>query len=173
MYLLKGLLTIFCFQNSWGAEMPTVRVVKESFKMYSPEQYHQLLRAEVQHGNRLTKTRIIEWRYNNRTGKLLLAQVQGNNFKGCVMYKIDVVGVRSLGGNDNCTWSGNPYIVWKEGAAWIEFPARIHPGARIPVTTNQLTVHFSKATDDICVLGLPPIGFADLSCPEGEPPQSR
>ncbi len=131
------------------------------------------LRREANPPTSLSVKKIAKWDLDKNSGEFLLVETKTASVTSCILYIKDRGIYRSLGGNDHCSWKKSPKLVWKDEFAWIEFPTSPHGRTTTPVAHYELTAHFDKASGDICILGLPAIGFDGLRCPNDEAPASK
>lgn len=171
---LKLLLAAFCFGHfASAAECSPIEIITKQVDGRTNEKYRSLIVGARVEGSALIPRKSLTWTYRGRSGEVLLADVRKQRSRSCVMYLLRDDNFVSVGGNKFCKWEGEPKLLWSEKKAWIEFPHIIEQPKGIPSASNELTVHFSKLTGDICVLGLPAVGYDGLRCPDDEAPDSE
>ena len=173
-FSVKALCLAACVsQFSFAAECSPVNIEITPVHDVTASMYRALIEGERKKGLTLSPTRIIKWNFQENSGEFLLANVSRKRSKSCVLFLRRANEFLSLGGNDHCTWKGDPRVVWREQKAWLEFPFDIKSHSEFPVTANELTAHFNKETGDVCILGLPLVGYDSVRCPDDEAPDSK
>ena len=152
----------------------TVEVASPSLPISIADSYRKVVKIEHARGFTLSLRKRVDWSFSQASGSILLVDAKSRAGSTCVAYLVRGEVLRSLGGNEHCTWSGTPHLRERAGHAWVEFPRRIGRQAQNPdIGSSEMTLHFDKARGDACLLGLPGKGFDDLVCPDGEAPLSE
>lgn len=172
--LIKALcVALFTCRLSYATECSPVNIEIAPVRDGASSKYRSLVNDQREKGGRISPKRLLKWKFQEKSGEFLLAEVSRKGSKSCVLFLRRENEFLSLGGNDHCTWAADPKLVWRERKAWLEFPLDIKLQPELPAALNELTAHFNKATGDVCILGLPPIGFDTVRCPDDEAPDSE
>lgn len=166
-------LAAFVSHFSCAAECSPVSIEIAPAHEFIASKYRVLIEDERKKGVALYPIKIIRWKFQEKSGEFLLANMARKRSKSCLLFLVRANEFVSLGGNDDCTWKGDPRLVWREHKAWLEFPFDIKRRSEFPVAANELTAHFNKETGDVCILGLPLEGYNSVRCPDDEAPDSN
>ncbi len=167
--LYLALLSFFVFADGYAS----IALQTKPVDIKSANLLRKFVRDEKKNVDSLHLRKIVEWRFGEKSGKILLVDVKTAGVVSCIIYLKDKGSYRSLGGNEFCSWKKDPKLIWKDNFAWLEFPVSSVGRKNTPVALRELTVHFNKASGGVCVLGLPSVGFDSLRCPYDEAPASK
>lgn len=166
-------LLLFCGPFTCAAECAPVEIVVSTVRDAASGRYRTLIENETKKGGSFSPKRIVKWAFQGRSGEFLLAEVSGKRSKACVVYLLQGNQFLSLGGSDRCVRADDPKLMWSENKAWLEFPRTTRQPSEMPTAINEFTAHFDKSTGNVCVLGLPAVGYDAVRCPDDEAPDSR
>jgi len=169
---LLSLCLVFLSLSVFADGYSSIALQTKPVDIKSANLLRKFVRDEKKNVDSLSLRKIVEWHFGEKSGEILLVDVKTAGVVSCIIYIKDEGVYRSLGGNEFCSWKKAPKLVWRDKFAWLEFPVSSVGRKNIPVALRELTVHFSKASGGVCVLGLPSVGFDSLRCPDDEAPES-